>query len=499
MGFFMRLKPILLLFLLMCSNLVTNGQGKYNPTKKYSAKELTEDVRLLTKTLNSVHPSLYRNVAAISINNQLNNYIKTFEGLDSLTEIEFLRLVAKLNFTIKCVHTDIRPSATFDKWWGESALLVPFNILAIKGRYYIYQNYSHNNSLAVGTEVHTINGRSMGEIFSILRQRIPSDGNNITHIKYSLRRGFYRYYSYYINASLPEYTITYSTPNNSLKKTTQAQGITKKTLDVKRKEIESFALSQSPIKLTFIDSVNTALLSVSTFRNDLFEKDGTPFSKYLEQFFTELDKKNTKNLIVDLRNNGGGYSEYGAQLLSYLADTAFVYCRNLWVTSNKLSDFLEYDIPETFKGFPNGAEKAAIGFKWNEHSTLGWRQPAASRFKGKVYFLINGGGASTTSEVASIAKDNKMGTFIGEEVGGEYKGDNGGVLAWLTLPNTKVKARIAVVKYELAVNEINNNDQSLFGRNGALPDYYIFPTLEDFIGNKDPELAFTLQLIKANK
>jgi hypothetical protein len=494
----MQLKSIILLFLLFVCCYSAKSQEEYNPQKKFAAKELIEDAKLLAKTLNSVHPSLYRNVAAISINSKLNSYIKKLEESDSLTEIEFLKLVAELNATIKCVHTDIRPSAAFDSWWRESALLVPFNIIVIKNRFYVYQNYSNNNSLALGSEIHAINGRSMDEVFSILRQRIPSDGNNLTHIQHALRRGFYRYYSYYINTSQLEYNITYSTPNNTLQKSIQVQGISKKTLDAKRKEIESHTSLSPPISLTYIDSVKAALLSVPTFRNDLFEKGGTPFSKYLKLFFAELDKKNTKNLIVDLRNNGGGYSEYGAQLLSYLTDTPFVYCRNLWVTSDTLYSFLEYDIPKTFEGFPNSIVNEEGGYKWKKHSVLGNRMPAKNNFKGNIYFLINGGGASTTSEVASIAKDNKMGVFIGEEVGGEYKGDNGGVLAWLTLPNTKVRARIAVAKYELAVNETNNN-KGLQPRHGALPDYYITPTIEEFIENKDPELDFVLQLIVANE
>lgn len=480
------------------------SQNSYSPQKKYANDELIEDLIYLEKAITKNHPEFYISVYKDSISKKRNekNALKAIpfvnriyalkskiQEKDSLQEIEFYRQIAELNFSIKCVHTDIRPPDNFDNWWKKEASLVPFNVIKNRGKFYIYQNYSNTDSLSFGSKILSINNYNIYNLNKEFILRIPSDGNNKTRIWYALRKGFYRYYSYYIQYSAPTYTVKYIPFGDTIERTTTVKGISKQTLDEKRKALDK---TTPPISHTYIDSLNTVVLTIPTFRNDLFEKAEINFSNYLDSVFSTINKKKTKHLIIDLRANGGGYSEYGAQLLSYLTDTAYEYCRNMWLATDKLSPDIEYDIPETFKGFPNGIVKENGGYKWKNHSVLGWRQPAKNNFKGKVYFLIDGGGVSTTSEVASIAKENKMGVFIGEEVGGKYAGDNGGVLGWVELPNTKIKVRIALVEYELAVTGDNEGY-------GVRPDYGAYTKIEDIVLNKDKAMELAISLIRKEK
>ena len=159
------------------------------------------------------------------------------------------------------------------------------------------------------------------------------------------------------------------------------------------------------------------------------------------------------------------------------------------MTANQLLPGIKYEIPWTFEGFPNGVIKENGVYKWPKYSILGWREKADNAFTGQVYFLINGGCVSTTSEFASVAHHNKQGVFIGEEVGGSYLGNSSGVTGWIELPNTKIRIKIAMVKYELAVADI-------FSRNGVIPDYPITPTISDLLIGRDVVMDFTLELIK---
>lgn len=495
---------ILFLATFQCCFSLVFAQSNYSPTKKYAAKELIDDLAFLESAITKNHPELYINsyddstskkrnrknaLKAMSFTNRIYTLKSKIRAKDSLQEIEFYREIAKLNFSIKCVHTDIRPSDEFNKWWKSDASLIPFNIFYHMGALFIYQNYSDNSKLTKGTRIHSINGISANEIYRQLRLSIPTDGNNYTRADYALRKGFYRYFSYYIQHSAPTYTIKYIPFGDSVAQTTIVKGISKQTLDERRKALEK---PTPPINLSFIDSLDAALLKVPTFRNDLFENANINFSNYLDSAFSTINKRNTKHLIIDLRGNGGGYSEYGAQLLTYLTDTAYEYCRNMWLNSDKLSPDIEYDIPKTFQGFPNGTVKDGGCYRWEKHSVLGWRKPAKNNFKGKVYFLIDGGGVSTTSEVASIAKENNMGVFIGEEVGGKYAGDNGGVLGWVELPNTKIKVRIALVEYELAVTGDNEGY-------GVKPDYGVYTKLEDIVKGNDKALELVISLIRKER
>ena len=222
------------------------------------------------------------------------------------------------------------------------------------------------------------------------------------------------------------------------------------------------------------------------------KKNSIVFKDYISTCFKQLKETKTENLIIDLRDNGGGYSEYGAILYSFISDTSFEYCKNQIVTTNKLIKGIEYDIPETFKGFPIGIVLENGQYKWPKHSVLGWRSSAKNHFTGTLYFLINGGCASTTSEFASLAHSNGIGVFIGEEVGGCSVGNSGGVLGWFELPNTKLKVRMAMVKYEIAEGHGMN-------RSGVLPNFKIEYTIQDIMNNKDLEMEFALQKIKTAK
>jgi hypothetical protein len=55
---------------------------------------------------------------------------------------------------------------------------------------------------------------------------------------------------------------------------------------------------------------------------------------------------------------------------------------------------------------------------------------------GNLYFLINGGSASTTAEFTAVAHSNKLGIFIDTETGGAYEGGNGGSFLHFKLPNS---------------------------------------------------------------
>ncbi|MBK8351985.1 MAG: hypothetical protein IPL21_09900 [Saprospirales bacterium] len=51
----------------------------------------------------------------------------------------------------------------------------------------------------------------------------------------------------------------------------------------------------------------------------------------MKSIFKAIKKNKTENLILDLRNNQGGKSTYGAYLLSYLLDKPFAYVKEYFI------------------------------------------------------------------------------------------------------------------------------------------------------------------------
>ncbi len=483
----MRTKPYLLTIYLLVFSFSVFGQNKYNNLKKYSRSELVEDLSYLKKRLIKGHPGLYWYSSQ-------NDFLKAINQIEnslnqSMTELEFLNQVAKLNATIKCAHSDIRPSHNYNKFWKDSVYLIPINIMKVNTDYIIHQNLTGYKELTVGTKLISINDVAIAEIIHQVLPYIPSDGDNQTRKYNALKRGFYRYYSYYVNSTSKNFKIRYE---NAQGKPAEiiVEGIKKAVFDEKRSALDKLQSDQSPVvSFEILDSLSTAILTLKSFRNDLMEKENIVFKDFITNCFKQLEQTKSKNLIIDVRGNAGGYSEYAAILFSFLTDTSFEYCKKQTVTTDKLIKGVEYDIPQTFANFPTAVVVENGQYVWKNHSVLGWRQPSEFNFSGNIYFLIDGGCSSTTSELASLARSENIGTFIGEEVGGCYMGNSGGVLGWFELPNSKLRVRMGMVKFEMV-------DRNVMNKQGVVPDFSVEYTIDDIIQGNDLEMKRALLKIK---
>ena len=96
---------------------------------------------------------------------------------------------------------------------------------------------------------------------------------------------------------------------------------------------------------------------------------------------------------------------------------------------------------------------------------------------------------SVTAEFAAVAHYLKRATFIGEETGGGYYGNNSGTFVIVTLPNTKLNVGIPMMAYYTKVKGYSHPDR------GVIPDYEVKTRISDILQGKDPVLEFGLKLI----
>jgi hypothetical protein len=123
------------------------------------------------------------------------------------------------------------------------------------------------------------------------------------------------------------------------------------------------------------------------------------------------------------------------------------------------------------------------------HPNLGEQKPIPPIFKGKIYVLTNGNSFSGTGECTSLIHFHKKAVFIGEECGAGYYGNTSGFMPTLTLPNTKIRIRIPMIRYTMSVSGFPRD-------RGIIPDHQVSPTIEDLLNQKDTVLEFTIDLIK---
>ena len=110
-----------------------------------------------------------------------------------------------------------------------------------------------------------------------------------------------------------------------------------------------------------------------------------------------------------------------------------------------------------------------------------------------MYVLINGSSFAATSELTSVLHHLNRATFVGEEGGGAYSGSTSGFVPELTLPNSRIRVDIPMVKYTMAVGDSSPPDR------GLLPDHTVVPTIDDVLTERDTELEFVLELIRSKR
>lgn len=99
---------------------------------------------------------------------------------------------------------------------------------------------------------------------------------------------------------------------------------------------------------------NLAILKFHSFENGYNEADRKIAEKKLDVFFNRLDSLKTENLIIDLRDNGGGSAEIANYLFSYLTNKSYYYFDYVGVKYNTTKKWKHY------AQYPNNIEEIVI-------------------------------------------------------------------------------------------------------------------------------------------
>jgi len=465
--------------------------------EKYSLKQLQEDYSIFRKTLETTYPSLYRFTDSAIMTKYLDDNFKLIDQPES--EIEFYKLIATTCAKINDEHLIPQPSTAYYHSLQNTHHYFPFSLKIIDRRFYVLKAAQANGPIPAGSEILSINGKSVEEILNILLPTIPSDGYqqtfNIRHLEdYSMTEEdnlFDLNYPIFVEDT-DAYQIEYiDKDDKSAKKTTMVAG-----LDFK--SYKNFFYSRNklvaPLAFKYLKK-NVAYLRISSFlkwHRNRFKQD---FDKLYDSVFTALKAKHTKNLILDLRNNEGGDGT-GEKLLSYLMTKPYKLYESAELKFTgypAVVDYLENRKEDVF--FPDSLVDRTGGLYAFKKAYMplpgGEQQPDSNHYKGNLYVLINGASGSMASVVASFLKGNGRGVFIGEEGGGAMEGATAFYGANLVLPNSKIRVRIGLLKTTRAVAFTK-------GR-GVFPDYDVTPKMDDILKGIDTELNFTLGLISSKK
>lgn len=207
-----------------------------------------------------------------------------------------------------------------------------------------------------------------------------------------------------------------------------------------------------------------------------------------KELFEEIWRRETKHLIVDIRDNTGGKTKNGIDLLSYFTKDDFT--SSDIVYTNKKGKYL----PLSFSRLGVFFWEAVNVLKRTPYDGLGRKYVSktscqAKQFDKQVYLLLNGRTGSTSTLFAAYMKHKTNALLIGEETGGGETGSNGGSYSKIKLPVSKIAIRIPLVRINSDIGIPDNH-------NGIYPDILVEYTAQAVFLEEDLELQKVYKLVK---
>lgn len=482
-------KLLFALLLLVCLSVA----GQESAT--FSIEQLHEDFEVFQGSLEDFHPGLYWYRDKVEMDQVFQSGRERLT--EPLTERQFYRVLASALSKVGCGHTYISISkSTFDK---EFTRYLPIKLHFDSGKAYYLRTYGEEQvAMSPGSQITSINGVPMDSIYAACLDQMTGDGFIQTGKISALNDHFW-----YNHAELFDvydvYEIEYLNEEGALQEINIPSMPKEEIYRYFFKEDGSVAAKRNLI-LNMDNAV--PVLRIKSFfgwKEGLIKQR---IEKKFKEAFTKINEQEVDELIIDLRGNGGGRVPW--VLYSYFVNESFVFAKNADFIFSKSSAY-----------YPH--QKLHAGMKWIKRKWWHTWAPGSSRmskidstryempalymtkpyqpnrtfFEGDVYILIDGFSFSAASDFAAMMKSSGLATIIGEESGGGYYGNTSMQKSYVTLPNSKLRLEIPLVRHQLNVDP----DKNPLGR-GVIPDHEVSSTLEDVLHGKDRQMEWTLDFIK---
>lgn len=482
---------LLIVFLLSCAG----GKKAYDPQTKFSPAQLQEDAAVLWQTFSQCHPSLYWFNPKEIIDPAFENLPSLLQ--DSLTEAQFRNVLAREVALIRCGHTSIRPSKRAARYRENTRR--PFFPLQVKtwrsDSMIILSNLFRNDSILVrGTSIQTINGLPVGVITDSICRFISADGLH-NNFRYQLiSNNFPAWYKSIFGLS-DTYTLAV-TRLNGKKDTVVIKNFDPRhedSLTGRRNAMIVSRPSQKPRRLEeerrlVIDTArNLAIMELNTFSH-------AQLPHFFRKTFRQLKEQQVKNLVIELRENGGGNIINSTRLSRYIAAHKFKVADTVAAKSFKypypaaINTGFIYRVQSWFVT----SKKSDGRYHYKMYERKYFKPYTKHHFDGNVFILTGGFtfSASTLFINPLIGQPNVK--IVGEETGGGAYGNTAVNVPDITLPNTGVRVRLPL--YRLVANKDLERD----GR-GIIPDIIVPPSSWFLAKRIDPKMAKVYELIAAQK
>jgi hypothetical protein len=440
---------------------------------------LTEDLAFLNKAIIAGHPVQLNE----SWNNELVAFITTIENQSTIdyAAFEYENIIREALSIVGCSHTVIKESPISKIYYseiGENKYLPVRCYADSTGLYMLEASIERGkDSLIFPLNVLSINGISTKEIINKLLIYQPVDGHQQT-LGYAIINKYAQILLRRCFIGTDDFTIQYQQSDE-----TTGEFNIKAVNEYSPDEFRYFEPQSTPVLSN--DLIGLFPLNQTSMYLRLKSMDYTQYKKTNATIFQHLNEKKIKNLIIDLRGNGGGKPESALYFLSYtLTDTlSQIDLRPNGNVSKYLRSKLKL-IGVWFWAQITSQNQTESGTEYITNVTY----PKQNPFKGKIYILTDGFTASSACALAAYLKHKTSAICVGQETAGGETGCNANSFQTLELPNSKITINFPIFRFNHQLSIPDNH-------HGIIPDYEIQYDAKTYLMNKDVEMEKVFELI----
>ncbi len=446
------LKPILLLYLLVTFNRISAqncnsyimGLREDLSVATLCPEDMLDDLQKLRDALDKIHPDLYHYITKEQLDSAYRKAIKKVSN--EMTAYEFSKTIASFLSSIKDSHTNYNPQSLL--FIGpKNKGTVPFFLIKVDGKYYLESLY--NDQSMKGKEILAFNDFTVQKIFEESLAFSLLEGSAYSAQQEIATKGMALAFSQMSDFRTTDFVrIKYVSDDDTL--TTSVKATNKMNLFLYKGPIMEKSVSY------FFDDENKGILKIASFQ----PKTISFYKKEVANFFKEVSKRNCSEIVIDLRDNQGGYIKAQEYLISYLNFKKKQYTIQHVYKRSNFDPFVKMPFIKRQRFLRRAKREYPYGILSKEYDFMKSDLGSISKisysntpqnelnqtYNGKCTLVTNGLSMSASVLFASWFRNANRGEIIGSPCLGPMSGTFGTSVS-LNLPSTGLPIIISTVKF----------------------------------------------------